>query len=141
MIKGADGHHLAAVSADLKLVDIFGLDPKLGFGLNFDLVGTPELVKIVDIGRPQKCLQGAENIIQRNIQCFGLGAIHIDKNLGDVCPKQSIQSGQTGLGPAVVNDLARPLLQLGITDTTPVLQAKVKPPAGAQALDDRRQRP
>ena len=92
-----DRNHVAISVSDIKLPDIFRIDAELVIGLHLHLPRAAKLVEVVYVGRTQVSLQSAEQTIERNFECLGLGTVNLRKELRHVRPKGCVQIVQPGL--------------------------------------------
>ena len=107
-------------------------------GLNLDLIGAAELVEIIYVRRTQESLQRAEDIAERHAHPLGLGAVHVEKELGDTGAEGAVQPDESRLGIAVLAHLLRGLLQSAVAQPALVLQLQLEAARGPEPLDRRR---
>ena len=133
------GTMLALQVAHLEPPDVVGLEPELLVGLHAHLVGPAEQVEVIDIGRPERRLERAEDDVERDVQALRLDPVDVGVELGDAGPEGRVQRLEAGLGVAGLDHLIGELLELASSPTPPRSSSwSWKPPGDAQALDGRR---
>ena len=72
-----DGDHLAGIVAGLIAADVVRSQPVGFIRLRHDLIGAPQIVEVVDIGRAQINLQRLENSLRWHAQLGGPDTIDV----------------------------------------------------------------
>ena len=135
--KGTQVDHIPILVADLETGNVRLIRAGIGFGLQVDPVDPTVLVELVDIHRTQIDLQGVEDIGERNLAGFGLGAIHFQVTLGHRRVKGGVNAGQfrplAGIHYKIVNRLRKRFDPLIVE----ILDFKLKAPGCRQARNRR----
>ncbi len=79
--------------AHLEITHVAGLHAKWRVGLQVDLPGTPELVKVVCIIAAEIHLQRGENIAERHPERFRLGSVNVHEKLRRIGAKTAEKPG------------------------------------------------
>ena len=106
-----DGHHGARVGTDIGLADLVHPGPGRLVRLDVDLVGLAQVGEIVDEGAAEDRLQGREDVRDRYLEIFRLGAVQVEEKLGHVGIEGGIGRSDAGLlarrGHQTVEDLGQ----------------------------------
>jgi hypothetical protein len=92
---GAQGDHLPALVAHPILLDVVRRKPLFGVSLREDHEVVSKPGEEVDVSAAQVALQRIKNVADRHAQRFGLGTVHLHRNLRDLGAERR-ESGLNG---------------------------------------------
>ena len=136
----AERHHLSLVVAHLQPANVLGVEAKPLVGLHAHLVGSAELVEVVDVSRAERRLERGEDGVERDTQTLGFHPVHVGVKDRDARAEGGLEPGQPRLFVAVADDLVGDLLELLEPHVVFVEQLHLKPARDAESVDRRRRK-
>ena len=134
----AQEDHLPPFVAHLELVDVLDAVAELVLRLEGHLPVAAELVVVGDVERAQIRPQRLRDVLLRDAERVGLGAVDVDEELRRVRAELGGDAGQAGLGLQLADERVGLLLQGVQAQAAAVLDHQLEAAGDAQAGDRRR---
>ena len=131
-------HHRALRVPDIQILDVVDPQPVRRVRLDIDLKGLIELGEQIHIGRAQKSLKRAEDVIHGHREGLRLDPIDVQEELRALGAEGSAQEGEPGLGGPDPLHLQHGALQFRQAETAAILDHQLQAARLTQPGDGRR---